>query len=99
MRVYLDTVLVVFCFGRELEPERYRAVDNLFGKIQNKGIEAVISFYSLHEIFMVSLENFPSSISRSVGKRAMLEILNTNVEISPLLRREQRILYSGKKDG
>ncbi len=95
MRAYLETsALVVYCFGRKLEPERYKDVEALFDKINSQDITGVVSFYSLHELFIFAIENFPPDISRNIGKRALEEILKTKVEIIPLLNREQRIRYS-----
>jgi len=94
-RAYLETsALVVYCFGRNLEPERYKSVKNLFDKINTQDITGVVSFYSLHELFIFAVENFSPDISRNIGKRAFEEILKTRVEIVPLLNREQRIRYS-----
>ncbi len=95
MRAYLETsALVVYCFGRKLEPERYKSVKALFDKISLQEITGVVSFYSLHELFIFATENFSPDISRNIGKRALEEILKTRVEIIPLLNREQRIRYS-----
>lgn len=95
MRAYLETsTLVVYCFGRKLEPERYKDVEALFDKINSQDITGVVSFYSLHELFIFAIENFSPDISRNIGKRALEEILKTKVEIIPLLNREQRIRYS-----
>ncbi len=95
MRAYLETsALVVYCFGRKLEPERYKSVKALFDKVDSEEITGVVSFYSLHELFIFAVENFPPDISRNIGKRALEEILKTRVEIVPLLNREQRIRYS-----
>ncbi|NJD54675.1 MAG: PIN domain-containing protein [Candidatus Methanoperedens sp.] len=95
MRAYLETsTLVVYCFGRKLEPERYKDVAALFDKIDSRDITGVVSFYSLHELFIFAIENFSPDISRNIGKRALEEILKTKVEIIPLLNREQRIRYS-----
>lgn len=82
------------CFGRKLEPERYKSVKALFDKINSQEITGVVSFYSLHELFIFAIENFSQDISRSIGKKALEEILKNRVEIIPLLNREQRIRYS-----
>lgn len=66
----------------------------MFDKINSQGITGVVSFYSLHELFIFAIENFSPDISRYIGKRALEEILKTRVEIIPLLNREQRIRYS-----
>ena len=95
MRAYLETsALVVYCFGRRLEPERYKSVKALFDKINSQDITGIVSFYSLHELFIFATENFSADISRDIGKKALEEILKTRVEIVPLLNREQRIRYA-----
>ncbi|MCZ7402600.1 MAG: PIN domain-containing protein [Candidatus Methanoperedens sp.] len=95
MRIYLDTsILVELCFGMKLEPNRYKSVKALFDKINSDKITGVVSFYSLHELFIFARENFSSDISRYIGKTALEEILKNRVEIIPLLNREDRIRYS-----
>lgn len=42
MRAYLETsALVVYCFGRKLEPEKYKSVKALFDKINSHEITGV----------------------------------------------------------
>lgn len=95
MQAYLETsVLVVYCFGEKLEPDRYKPVKILFDKINTEKIKGLVSFYSLHELFIFAIENFSPDIGRILGKRALEEILKTRVELIPLLNREQRIRYS-----
>ncbi len=95
MRAYLETsVLVVYCFGEKLDPDRYEPVKNLFDKVNSEEINGVVSFYSLHELFIFAIENFPPDMGRIIGKRALEEILKNHIEIIPLLNREQRIQYS-----
>ena len=95
MRIYLDTsILVEYCFGRKLEPNKHKSVKALFDKINSKEITGIVSFYSLHELFIFAMENFSSDISRYIGKTAFEEILKNRVEIIPLLNREERIRYS-----
>lgn len=95
MRAYLETsVLVVYCFGEKLEPDRYKTVKSLFDKVNSEEIKGVVSFYSLHELFIFAIENFPPDMGRIIGKQALEEILKNRIEIIPLLNREQRIQYS-----
>jgi predicted nucleic acid-binding protein len=95
LRIYLETsVLVEYCFGRKLDPNKYKFVKALFDKIDSKDITGVVSFYSLHELFIFAIENFSSDISRYIGKTAFEEILKNRVELIPLLSREDRIQYS-----
>lgn len=78
----------------KLEPNRYNSVKALFDKINSDKITGVVSFYSLHELFIFARENFSPDISRYIGKTALEEILKNRVEIIPLLNREDRIRYS-----
>jgi len=99
VKAYLETsVLVVYCFGEKLEPDRYKPVKTLFDKINSEKIKGIASFYSLHELFIFAIENFSPNIGRIIGKRALEEILRNKVELIPLLNREQRILYSHKME-
>lgn len=95
MRIYLDScILIIYCFGKEMESGRYRDVERLFDEIRSEKIKAIISFYTIHELFVFALENFPKNLARKIGKESLLKILSTPIELVPLLHREQRIIYS-----
>ncbi len=44
------------------EPNRYNSVKALFDKINSDKITGVVSFYSLHELFIFARENFSGYI-------------------------------------
>jgi len=97
VRIYLDTsILVEYCFGRKLQPNRYKSVRALFEKINSKEITGIVSFYALHELFIFAIDNFSPDVSRYIGKTAFEDILKNRVEMIPLLNREDRIRYSNR---
>jgi len=94
--VYLDsTVLIAYTLTKLLEPERYSQTSLLMARINRGEIAAVTSFYALHEVLIFALRNAPDPVKgRKLGKQALLEILQTKVEILPMITREERILHS-----
>ncbi len=57
---YLDTsVLLVYTLAEDVEKERYRHVSALFKLINAGKIKAITSFYALHELFIIALQNAP----------------------------------------
>jgi len=54
LRIYLDTsVINAYLFGKHstIEADRFTATNKLFGLINAKRITAVVSLYSIQEIF------------------------------------------------
>ena len=55
---YLDTsILLALTLTKSTEPERHRAVSDLFEFIGASKIKAVTSFYALHELLIIALIN------------------------------------------
>jgi len=95
MKVYMDTsVLAVLTHFKNIELDRYKSVSKLVGVCKSKGIEIVISFYALHELFLLSFDYFDEKTARTIGKTSVTEILNIEgVELIELLSRKNRLLY------
>ncbi|GEM_PF-7002206 len=79
MRVYLETsVVVVWLFGAEREPERRPATEALFRLVDEGRVQAVISLYTLQEVYTFCEENFPRSFPypprRSSSKSSRLRV-------------------------
>ncbi len=54
----------------------------------------VISFYSVHELFLLPFEYTDEKTARKVGLELIKEILDIDgIELTELLSREKRILY------
>ena len=92
--VYIETtVLIVYTLTRLVEPEKYTHTAALIDRINGGEIVAVTSFYALHEVLIFALKNAPDPAKgRQLGKQALLEILQTGIEVWPMITREERIL-------
>lgn len=95
---YLDTsVLLVYTLAQALEKERYVYVSRLFELVNDGKIKAITSFYALHELFIIAIQNAPDLETGSkFGKEALNSILGTKIILTPLLNREDRILHAQK---
>ncbi len=102
--IYLEsTVLIAYTLTKLLEPERYIRTVALMARINRGEVAAVTSFYALHEVLIFAIKNVPDlARGRKLGKEALLEILQTGIEILPMATREERILntrtFAGLKD-
>lgn len=97
IRVYLDTsVINSFIFGIDKEPKRYIETAKLFKYLKEEKYIAVISFYTLLEVYWFCLDNFPENESQEKARKALLEILSYIIKLIPLLKREDRIKLSHK---
>ncbi len=95
---YLDTsVLLVYTLAQALEKERYVHVSRVFELVNGGKIKAITSFYALHELFIIAIQNAPDIETGSeFGKEALSKILETKIILAPLLKREDRILHAQK---
>jgi len=58
LKIYLDTsVINVYLFGKysEIEATRFPAVDKLFELVNEKGLHAIVSLYSIEETHTMRL--------------------------------------------
>ena len=92
--IYIETtVLIAYTLTKLLEPERYTRTAALMMRINRGEMAAVTSFYALHEVLIFALRNALDPImGRKLGKQALLEILQTEIEVLPMITREERIL-------
>ena len=95
---YLDTsILLAYPLFQDIEKDRYVHVSKLFELMNEGKIKVVTSFYALHELFMIAIQNAPDLETGSkFGKEAMNRVLETKIILAPLLNREQRILHAHK---
>jgi len=57
MRIYLETtVLAALTYFRNIEKDRCKSVSKLLEICKKRQIEMIVSFYALHEIFLLSFE-------------------------------------------
>jgi len=90
--IYLDTsVLLVHTLTESIEVARAVAVRRLFAKIDAGLISAATSFYALHEVYVVALENAPDVETGSrFGKGALQKLLAAPLRILPFVTRTER---------
>jgi len=94
LKIYLDTsVINVFLFGRYSDTEKPRlpATKRLFSLMDEKHIDAVISLYSIQEVFSFCKKIFASEAGH-VARLALSELFMHNFELSGLLTRQERLL-------
>jgi hypothetical protein len=72
-------------------------VSRLFERLNAGKIKAITSFYALHELFIIAIQNVPDLENDSkFGKEALSKILETKIILAPLLNREDRIIHAHK---
>ncbi|MBM4137366.1 MAG: hypothetical protein FJ241_11120 [Nitrospira sp.] len=95
MNIYLDTsVITVYLFGRysEIESKRFPIVARLFNLINSNKVHAVISLYSIQEIFVFCKTIFGSEVG-NIARAAFLELFKNEFSLTGLLTREERLLH------
>lgn len=96
MKVYLDTTVIqVLLFGEHTERDRKRRPETLalFEAIDQRKLDAVVSFYALQEIYAFCQNAFPATLSGRIARRALAAICEREVELVGLLSRQQRLLH------
>ncbi|MEW6618973.1 MAG: type II toxin-antitoxin system VapC family toxin [bacterium] len=95
--VYIDTSVVnINLFGTKKEPERYSIVMNFFNRLNSQEFEGLISLYTLQEIYAFCEDNFPLNYVRKVVKLSFQELLKSELQIIPLLKRSERLVHQRK---
>jgi predicted nucleic acid-binding protein len=94
--VYLDTtVLLNYTLTRLVEKDRYPHVAALMTKINAGEVVAFTSFYALHEVFLFAIKNaLTPEDGRQLGKEALIDILQTRIELLPMATREEKVLHT-----
>jgi len=96
LSIYLDTtVLLAYTLTKLVEKKKYKQTRRLIARVDAGEIRAITSFYALHEVLIFALRNAPNpEAGRRLGKDALLAILQTDVEILPMLTREEKVLHA-----
>ncbi len=98
MKVYLDiSVINIYLFGKysELETQRFPASDKLFKLINEEKINAVISLYSVQEIYIFCRKIF-SDDAGHLSRISLSVLFKNKFELAGLLTREERLLHRAK---
>lgn len=96
MKAYLDTVVIqVLLFNRFtlLDQERLPETEALFAAIDQKRLDAVMSLYTLQEIYAFCRNVFPTEIAGRIARRSLGELCIHDIELVGLLSRQQRLAY------
>ncbi len=95
MKLYLDTtILAALTYFKDKDIKRYSECNKLIRKCNEEESTLVVSFYSIHELFLLPFEYEDEKTARKIGFALIKEILNINrIELTELLSREKRIIY------
>lgn len=95
MKIYLDTtILAALTYFKDKDVKRYSECDILIKKCIENEFNIVISFYSIHELFLLPFEYEDEKTSRKIGLSLIKEVLNIHgIELIELLSRENRIIH------
>lgn len=96
MKVYLDTsVINILLFGKysEVEAQRFSAVAKVFRLINSKKITAMVSIYSLQEIYSFCKKTFSPDDAGHISRISLFDLFKNEFELSGLLTREERLLH------
>jgi predicted nucleic acid-binding protein len=95
MTFYLDSSVVdVYLFGLNREPQRYPDVVALFEAINAGQADAVISVYTVQEVATFCRDYFPPNIFATTTRLAIQKLMNVRVQLVPLLTRLEKIQHA-----
>ena len=78
MRLYLDTtVLAALTYFKDKDVARYSECKKLIKNLKGKSVEFVISFYSIHELFLLPFDYEDEKTARKTGLTILKEVLDT----------------------
>jgi predicted nucleic acid-binding protein len=93
LRLYLDTsVLTVYLFGRDKEPNRYSHTVRLFDEIDAGQADGLISLYALQEIFAFCQDNFSEEDIEEITDLAFRHLFQNRLRVCGMLTRQQKVL-------
>ncbi|KYK35729.1 MAG: PIN domain-containing protein [Theionarchaea archaeon] len=93
MRLYFDTsVLAIYTYFSETEKSKCEVVSELLNRCIEDKIEITVSFYSLHELFLLAFKYLSKEQSK-IGLESVRTIVNMPIKLVPLLPREKRLIY------
>ncbi|MDP2766948.1 MAG: type II toxin-antitoxin system VapC family toxin [Candidatus Methanoperedens sp.] len=98
MKLYLDTtILAALTYFKDTDVKRYSECNRLINKCNKKESTLVVSFYSIHELFLLPFEYTDEKTARKTGLKLLKEILDIDrIELTELLSREKKILYQDR---
>jgi predicted nucleic acid-binding protein len=98
MKLYFDTtILAALTYFKDIDTKRYAQSMGLIKRCNENQAEIVISFYSIHELFLLPFAYADVKSARKISLGLIKEILDIDgIELTELLSREKRILYQDR---
>ena len=99
MKIYLDTsVINIYLFGKYsvVETRRFPAVTKIFRLINANKISAIVSIYSIQEVYCFCKKIFSPDDIGHTSRNSLLDLFKNNFELSGLLTREERLLHRAR---
>jgi predicted nucleic acid-binding protein len=87
--------LEIYTYFSKIEKSKYGVVSVLLDKCREDETEIIVSFYSLHELFLLAFKYMKKAQSK-IGLESIRTIVNMPIELVPLLDREKRLKYYKK---
>lgn len=88
--VYLDsTVLIAFLYEERDQFEKFSAAKRFMQAVQQRKVQAAISFYALPELYDFVESHQPEAEVSAVLRLGLVELLLVPLDIFPFLPREQ----------
>lgn len=95
MKIYLDTsVIHIYLFGKysAIEADRFPIVSELFELINSKKALAIVSLYSIQEIYSFCKRTFSPDDVGHVSRIALSILFKNEFALTGFLTREERLL-------
>lgn len=95
MKIYLDTsVINIYLFGEysDVETTRFPAVSKLFELMNSKKMGAVVSLYSIQEVYSFCKRIFSPDDAGHISRISLSVLFRNEFGFSGLLTREERLL-------
>jgi predicted nucleic acid-binding protein len=99
LKIYLDTsVINIYLFGKysTVKAERFLAVSKLFEIINSKRMRAIVSLYSIQEIYSFCKRIFSPDNIGHISRVSLSALFENEFELAGLLSREERLLNRTK---
>jgi len=96
LKAYIDTsVINVYLFGQysDVDATRIPNVKKLFGQINSHEINALVSLYTVQEVYSFCKRVFPSGDAGKIARVALSDLFKNEFELAGLLTREERLLH------
>ena len=95
MKAYLDTsVINIYIFGKysDIDSKRFIPVKKLFNLINVRKIHAIVSLYTIQEIYSFCKKVFPVKDVGHIAKNAIAELFKNEFELTGMMTISERVI-------